>query len=120
MHRWSYLLILFLIGIVVTATASAHAMLESSEPGAGAILETSPTAIVLHFDSLIELVFCGITVENTANSRKITGPIQSAGREHRSIKLGLPVLPSGNYRVIWNAVGRDGHRTSGEYKFSIK
>jgi len=46
--------------------------------------------------------------------------VQSADRERASLRLALPTLPSGEYRVTWQAVARDGHRTSGDYTFTIK
>ena len=36
------------------------------------------------------------------------------------LEVGLPPLPAGTYRVIWNVVARDGHRTTGDYSFTIK
>ena len=120
MHRWLCQLLYLLVGAVITADVSAHAMLESAEPGAGARLEKPPTSVVLHFDSMLEAVFCGITVKSITDDRTITGPVQSADRERASLRLALPTLPSGEYRVTWQAVARDGHRTSGDYTFTIK
>jgi len=95
-------------------------MLESAKPGAGAILETPPAAITLHFDSILEPVFCRITVKNTTDNHVVTGPVQSGGRDGTSLRMVLPALPAGHYRVIWLAVSPDGHRTSGDYTFAIK
>jgi hypothetical protein len=34
--------------------------------------------------------------------------------------VSLPSLSPGTYRVIWSVVARDGHRTEGDYTFTIK
>jgi methionine-rich copper-binding protein CopC len=34
--------------------------------------------------------------------------------------VSLPPLPPATYRVIWSVVARDGHRTEGDYAFTIK
>ncbi len=36
------------------------------------------------------------------------------------LQVSLPKLPPGIYRVMWNVVARDGHRTIGDFTFTIK
>jgi methionine-rich copper-binding protein CopC len=36
------------------------------------------------------------------------------------LEVSLPSLPTGNYHVFWSVVARDGHRTEGDYTFTIK
>lgn len=36
------------------------------------------------------------------------------------LEVSVPKLSPGAYRVIWNVVARDGHRTTGDYTFVIK
>ncbi len=36
------------------------------------------------------------------------------------LEVSLPPLSPGIYRVIWNVVARDGHRTEGDYTFTIQ
>jgi hypothetical protein len=36
------------------------------------------------------------------------------------LEVSLPPLPPGNYRVFWSVVARDGHRTEGDFPFTIE
>jgi methionine-rich copper-binding protein CopC len=36
------------------------------------------------------------------------------------LEISVPPLAAGTYLVIWNVVARDGHRTNGQYTFTIK
>jgi len=106
--------------VVGAGDACAHVMLDSAQPGAGALLETPPAAIVLHFDGVLDTTSCRIRVEDALGKPVVTGPIHSDGQRGSSLRLKLPVLAPGRYHVHWLAVARDGHRTSGDYVFTIK
>ena len=36
------------------------------------------------------------------------------------LEVSVPRLPKGTYHVVWKVVARDGHRTSGDYEFTVK
>ncbi len=36
------------------------------------------------------------------------------------LEAGLSPLSPGNYQVAWSVVARDGHRTEGNYLFTVK
>ncbi|MFQ5660946.1 MAG: copper resistance protein CopC [Gammaproteobacteria bacterium] len=100
--------------------AQAHAMLEQADPGAGRILEHPPEAIVLRFDSKLELPFCHIRVEDASGRQLDDGRISFANQQHDTLQLALPLLPSGTFHVLWSVVSRDGHRTQGDFHFTLR
>jgi methionine-rich copper-binding protein CopC len=36
------------------------------------------------------------------------------------LKVSLPKLPPGTYKVFWKALSADGHQTQGRFQFTIK
>ena len=109
----------FLACLAFTGSAFAHAMLDSAKPGAGAVLEMPPAAIVLHFDSTLETAGSRISVDNAAGKPVVTGPVDHDKQDDSSLRLRLPTLPPGHYHVNWQAVTHDGHRSVGDYTFTI-
>ena len=112
---------LFLAGCLTSAGAFAHAHLQQPLPAAGSEVEASPQALTLNFSEGIETQFSGVT---------LTGPQQKAiplGKPVRSdnnkAQLTVPVeqaLTPGAYTVDWHVVSVDGHKTKGQYTFTVK
>ncbi|MGJ0947449.1 CopC domain-containing protein YobA [Klebsiella grimontii] len=112
---------LFLAGCLTSAGAFAHAHLQQPLPAAGSEVDASPQALTLNFSEGIETQFSGVT---------LTGPRQKAiplGKPVRSdnnkAQLTVPVeqaLTPGAYTVDWHVVSVDGHKTKGQYTFTVK
>lgn len=100
--------------------ARGHAFPERAEPRVGATVSVSPTHIRMWFDGALEPAFSTIRVQ-TANGQWIDkgdGRVDPA--DATLLEVSLPSLSPGTYRVIWNVVARDGHRTEGDYTFSVQ
>lgn len=96
-----------------------HAFLDHGEPRVGAELAASPQQIVLYFDSELEPAFSGLVLEDAdGHEIKRSGTQNDAGDPTR-LSMPCPPLGSGTYRVRWSVVARDGHRTEGDYTFSV-
>jgi methionine-rich copper-binding protein CopC len=104
---------------LVANIADAHAKLQSAMPAANSAA-ASPTSIMLHFNEKLAPKLSGFEV-NMADGMKvdITPVVDSSG-----MMLTAPVktkLMAGTYKVTWHAVTTDdGHRTTGEYTFTVK
>lgn len=110
--------ILACTAIACSATPSfAHAMLEHAQPGAGARLAPSPSAVVLRFTEKLEPVFSGVAVTDRSGHSVEAGPVVVS---EKSMAAPLRRLSPGTYRVAWHAVSVDTHRTEGAYSFAIK
>jgi copper resistance protein C len=98
----------------------AHAFPDHSEPRVGATVQDSPSRVSIWFDGELESVFTTIRVEDI-NGRRVdkgNGGVNKA--EPTLLEVELPQLTPGTYRVIWDVLARDGHRTKGDYTFTIK
>jgi len=106
--------------LVGAPSASAHALLRSSDPAAGADLERAPQQVLLTFT---EQPDPGLSVVHVLDS---TGRSVEGGRAHpvagHPLQLAVPLGPlgTGAYTVTWRTVSRtDGHVTAGSFAFGI-
>lgn len=100
--------------------ASAHALLRSSDPPAGADLERAPRQVLLTFT---EPPDPGLSVVHVLDS---SGRPVEGGRARpvpgHPLELAVPLGPlaEGAYTVTWRTVSRtDGHVTAGSFAFGI-
>jgi methionine-rich copper-binding protein CopC len=98
----------------------AHAFPDHSDPKVGAAVTASPAQVRIWFDSDLEPAFSTIMVHNASNETvdKRDGRVDPS--KPTLLQVSLPKLPPGIYRVMWNVVARDGHRTLGDFTFTIK
>jgi methionine-rich copper-binding protein CopC len=97
--------------------ALAHAFLQHSQPGAGAVLKAPPSRVALTFSEELEPVFSGVSVTDSSGRDVEAGTAVIRGN---SMMAPLRSLAPGNYRVVWHAVSVDTHRTEGAYNFAVK
>jgi len=97
-----------------------HAFPDHSNPKVGATLTAAPVGVYIWFDGDLEPAFSSIMVHD-ASGRMVNQLNSRVNPSNtRLLEVGLPPLPAGTYHVMWNVVSRDGHRTSGDFSFTIK
>jgi methionine-rich copper-binding protein CopC len=105
--------------LAVPGVAFAHPALVTSSPRSGEVVST-PKQLVLRFNEPVEASFTHVEVLNAANVRQEVNGVQSIAGEANAVALTLPTLAPGEYKTRWSAVGRDGHRVKGEFRFTVK
>ncbi len=112
---------LFLACCLTSAGAFAHAHLQQPLPAAGSEVEASPQALTLNFSEGIETQFSGVTLTGPQQKTITLGkPVRS---DSNKAQLTVPVeqaLTPGEYTVDWHVVSVDGHKTKGQYTFTVK
>ena len=116
----AFLLCLAALGAATQSVAWAHASLEVATPVSDAQLASAPADITLKFNEKLEASFSAIKVFDAAGKNVDAGKATVDPVDAAVLHAKLPVLKSGVYTVKWAAVGPDGHRRTGDYKFSIK
>lgn len=106
--------------LLVATGAGAHAFLNRSDPSPGAIAATSPRQVRIWFDGPIEPLFHAVRVENRDRQRVDKGDARVNPDDQALLEVGVSLLPSGRYRVIYSVVARDGHRKDGDFHFRVK
>ena len=97
-----------------------HAFPDHSDPKVGATVASSPAGVRIWFDGDLEPVFSTISVQEASGKKVDKGNGRVNPSDAKLLEVSIPPLPAGTYRVIWNVVARDGHRTMGNYTFVIK
>ena len=100
------------------SAAFAHAHLKSSEPAADSS-GAAPKELRLTFSEGVEATFTKVSLSKDGTEVAIKGlQTQGAGKKVLVVTPAAP-LAAGNYKVVWNAVSVDTHKSNGEYSFKV-
>src|SRR5688572_29821375 len=103
------LLGLFVV-LLAASLASAHAVLESTNPNRGEVLQEPPTEVVLTFSEPVRAVVDKIRVTGPDGKRADSGNATARDRELR-----IPLLSGeakGSYLVSYRVISADSHPIS--------
>ncbi|MDA8155738.1 MAG: copper resistance protein CopC [Actinomycetota bacterium] len=113
------LVFIVLAGWFAPRMAAAHAFPDHSDPKVGSSVNTSPAMVRIWFDSDLEPAFSTIMVHNTNGQMVDKGDSRVDPSNPALLEVSVPNLPPGKYKVLWDVVARDGHRTNGDYSFTV-
>lgn len=119
MRRVTAMVLGAILVMTITGVAFAHAFLETASPGAGARVEEPPAKLVLSFTEPIEGADVGVQVFNAAGALLASDKDPQTVIDWATITLALPKLAPGSYHVVWDVELGGGHRTKGDYHFTI-
>lgn len=106
--------------LALPGVSKGHAFPDHSDPKVGSTVSGSPAIVRIWFDSDLEPAFSTIMVHNANNEMVDKRDSRVDPSDSKLLEVSVPRLPAGTYRVIWNVVARDGHRTMGDFTFTIK
>ena len=107
-------------GLVLPASASAHAYLVKTAPAASGVLDVPPPTVQLTYDEAIEPRFAIISVTNASGQQETTGPVRRSPANPDTLVVPLrPHLPEGWYLVYWRAISVDGHPVHGAFTYAV-
>ncbi|MGH2530584.1 MAG: copper resistance protein CopC [Actinomycetota bacterium] len=109
------------VGLMLGAPdAGAHALLTSSTPGPGALLDSPPSHVVMGFTEPPDLGLSSVEILDSTGQEVDVGPVEGSPGERNSLQVALPELANGVYTVSWRALSKvDGHLTTGAFSFGI-
>ena len=111
-------LILALSG-ALAGPASAHAIVVTSEPTAGASLAATPPQVTIRFNSRLDHARSRLLLIGADNAQT-TLPIAEGG-DPVALTAPLPAtLAPGEWRLRWQVLAIDGHITRGDIPFTVK
>ena len=113
-------LALLLIVTVFPASARGHAFPIRSEPRVGWKTAAPPAKVRIWFDGKLEPAFSTIAVYNSTRQRVDKGNGRVSPADATLLEVDLPPLPPGQYRVYWNVLAVDTHRTEGDFPFVVE
>ena len=106
---------LFLIGLG-GAPAHAHAFLDHASPLVGSTVGSAPHEVSLTFTQSLEPAFSSVQVTDAKGARVDTGKAQVSGT---TMRIGLKSIGPGTYRVHWQVLSVDTHKTQGSFSFQV-
>ena len=110
-----------LVAGLMSQQALAHAHLKTETPAADTTLKTAPTELSLGFSEGIEPNFSKVTLSGPDKKSVATGALALAANDNTQaiVPLNTP-LSAGKYTVSWHVVSVDGHKTEGQYSFTVQ
>ena len=102
-----------------TAPVLAHAHLVRATPAVGGTVHSAPSEVTLRFNEKIENVFSSVAVRDAAGKQVDKADAQVDKKDRTVIRVSLPPLDPGVYKVEWRALSADTHRVSGDFTFTV-
>lgn len=100
--------------------ASAHAVLEHTDPAAGAILPARPRLVTLTFGEAVQLPPNAIRVFDPSGAEIDAAAPYHPGSAPATVGVDLrPGVVAGSYTVAWRIISADTHPVSGAFVFSV-
>lgn len=108
------------LGVLLVGTpAWGHAVLEETDPGAGATVVQAPEAVTLTFSESVQTSLGGIRVFDSRGRRVDVGEPEHPNGNGREVRAALPELDDGTYVVTWRVTSVDSHPIRGAFTFSV-
>jgi methionine-rich copper-binding protein CopC len=105
----------------LTATAAhGHASLQRAEPGIESKLKRSPAQVKLYFTERVEPGYSSVRVVNEHDQQVDRRDSQVDPSNRTLLRVTLPPLPPGTYRVLWRVLSIDADITEGNFTFRIE
>lgn len=103
-----------------STSAWAHAGVQSTTPAKDAELTTAPKEIKLQFNEKLEAAFSTAKLVDSTGKQVNIEKATLDTANPSVMKLAVPALSPGKYKVEYVGVGHDGHRRKGDYSFTVK
>lgn len=105
---------------LVAAQAFAHAFLDHAVPAVGSTVSGSPGELMLSFTQGIAVAFAHVEIASSEGGKIAAGkPVGDPSDPMvLHVKLERPLKP-GAYKVSWQVVSVDTHRTQGTFNFTV-
>ena len=108
--------LLLLAALFSNAAAHAHAFLDHASPLVGSTVASAPREVSPTFTQNLESAFSSVQVTDANGARVDQGKAQISGN---TMRVRLKALTHGTYRVRWQALSVDTHKTEGSFTFSV-
>ena len=105
-----------LLVVLGTGASHAHAFLDHASPLVGSTVGTAPHEVSLSFTQSLEPTFSSVQVTDAKGARVDQGKAQVSGS---TMRIGLKSLAPGTYRVRWQVLSVDTHKTQGSFSFQV-
>jgi methionine-rich copper-binding protein CopC len=117
--RWLIGLFAFASAMTFVSLAGAHAFLDHATPAVGSAVRASPAQVKLWFTQRLEPAFSTARVSDRSGKQIDKGDPQVDPADATLLRVSLPQLAPGTYRVTWRVLSVDTHVTEGDFTFDV-
>ncbi len=103
----------------LTSTAAAHGALRRTDPRGGSTVKSASSQVRLEFTGAIEPAYSRVQVLDGGGRRVDLGDNRVDPDNRTLLRVSLPALPAGRYKVAWRVLSVDGHVTEGDFTFRV-
>ena len=119
MKPWPIRVVFAAAACLAAPAALAHAYMDRTVPEADTTVHGSPAEVQLWFSHALEPAFSTVRVVDAGGKQVDRKDKRVDAAEAKLLKVSLPPLAPGPYRVIWRVLSADGHVTRGEFRFEV-
>ena len=117
--RFPFRVAALLAALALPAAALAHAFLDRAVPAVGSKVHGQPAEVRLRFSQPLEPAFSTVRVVDAGGEQVDRKDKQLDPGDTSVMKVSLPKLAPGVYRVLWRVLSVDTHVTEGDYTFEV-
>lgn len=108
-----------LTALAMSTAAFAHAFLDRATPAVGSTVHGPPAEVRLWFTQELEPAFSTLRVLDATGRQVDRQDRQVDSGDRTLLRVSLPQLAPGVYRVVWRVLSADTHVTEGDYTFEV-
>jgi hypothetical protein len=105
---------------VVPLRADGHAFLDRAEPRVGSSVKAAPAQVRLWFTGALEGAYSRVRVLDPDGKRIDLGDAALDPANAALLRVSVPALGAGRYRVVWRVLSVDSHITEGDFFFRVE
>jgi methionine-rich copper-binding protein CopC len=113
----------FAVGAAMTLSAAtaafAHAHLVRATPTVGGTVHEAPAEVLLRFNEKLESAFSSVVVRDSAGKQVDKADAQVDKTDRLQMRVSLPPLTPGTYKVEWRVMSSDTHKVNGTFTFVV-
>ena len=111
--------VLALALLAAPAVSLAHAFLDHAVPAVGGKVHGQPAEVRLRFSQALEPAFSTVKVLDSGGKQVDRNDKGLDSKDASVLRVSLPPLAPGIYRVVWRVLSSDTHVTEGDYTFEV-
>ena len=116
--RWHAALVAAAL-LTLASGAFAHAFPDRAAPAVGSTVRTAPPVVSIWFTQDLEPAFSTIKVLDAKGNVVASSTNAVDATDRTLLRVPVPPLPPGTYRVVWRVLSIDSHVTEGDFTFAV-
>ena len=102
--------------LAINGSALAHTGIKTTEPANEEKLETAPKHLSLTFAGSVRLMK---VILKDGDDKDLKIGFKPKVEASNSFEIAVPEIEIGEYTVSWTAMGKDGHKMTGDFSFMV-